>query len=111
MAPECKVPTADGGVTGMCWLCAHIVADHGVSPEHVLDWMDRGACGCTREAIYPADVIARFNRGAEDGAIINAARAKFEAMRQETRGAASPVRAESRASPGTHRRERRVGRG
>lgn len=60
MAAQVLVPNADGGADGMCWLCAHMVADHGASPEDAIRLLH--TCTCERAAIFPSDVVARRER-------------------------------------------------
>ena len=62
MAPECLVPAeALAGGAGvplaLCWLCAHVVTEHGATLENSVDAID--LCPCRAEAIFPADVLAR----------------------------------------------------
>lgn len=53
-APEVMVPAPEGdGISMMCWLCAHQVADHDISIEGAVS----ATCQCSRDEIYPADVI------------------------------------------------------
>lgn len=51
--PECLVPDGDG-VVALCWTCAHDLVEHGRPVGHG----PGSACGCSREQIFPADVIA-----------------------------------------------------
>lgn len=60
MRAECKVPGADDTMIPMCWLCAHMVADHGASPEDAVKLMD--TCKCPGHLIYPRDVLERRAR-------------------------------------------------
>lgn len=60
MAAEVLVPTEDDTAVGMCWLCAHAIADHGASPQDALSTLK--TCTCVAEAIYPVDVLDRRRR-------------------------------------------------
>ena len=55
-APECWVPlpSALGGPQPMCWICAHHVVEHDMSPEHA----HCGECEHTPAEIYPRSVLA-----------------------------------------------------
>lgn len=106
-APEVMVPTADDGAAGMCWVCAHIVADHGVSPEHVIANM--GTCTCPAELIFPKDVLFQRQRrtnveldGPELLATLEVRPAA--ATRPGRPGAVAIGPAASRAVPARHRR-------
>lgn len=74
-AVDCIQPGGDGdeGEVGLCWLCAHLIADHDVTPsEAKAAWLSGTCvCSCAREEIYPAEVIARMdaNRRASDAAL------------------------------------------
>lgn len=61
-APECKVPAEAvgrvGAPIGMCWLCAHVVCDHGHGDLETA-WEHVGECTCEPEAVYPAELAAR----------------------------------------------------
>lgn len=66
-APQCMVPIGDGA-RAMCWLCAHYVTDHDTSIDDILPAFDRGPCGCTRDQIYPADVLRERDAARDDAA-------------------------------------------
>lgn len=61
--PACLVPAealssaASGPPVHMCWLCAHVVTEHGASLETAV--LHIGACTCALEDVYPIDEIAR----------------------------------------------------
>jgi len=100
MAPDCLVPrealaayARDGGPpVPMCWLCAHLVTEHGAELD-TIPAMDR--CSCTREDIYPADVAARR------AAIVEPARSSDYAQRPEFVGTSSErwVKLKERLAP------------
>jgi len=71
MAAEVMVPTADDKAIGMCWLCAHMVADHGASPEDALKFVHH--CACEPQAIYPADVLFRRRRDLRELTLVEGA--------------------------------------
>lgn len=60
--PEALVPVGDSAV-GMCWLCAHLVTEHGVEATQValmgaMDRCSRGElCACKPTEVYPGDVL------------------------------------------------------
>lgn len=66
---ECACPVGDGA-RPLCWICAHLVVEHGVSLETVAT---SEACECAPEDIYPV----------ERAAALRAARAREDAARVE----------------------------
>ncbi len=53
-AGECHAPVGDGSAW-LCWICAHYVTHH----DHPVGPLPDEACGCTKEMIYPAHVLAK----------------------------------------------------
>lgn len=52
------VPYGDGAVR-LCWLCAHMVAEHGADLDQPYEQWPDVSCrdhGCKREDIFPLDV-------------------------------------------------------
>lgn len=71
-APECKVPAEavgrSGAPIGMCWLCAHVVCDHGHGDLDTA-WEHVGECDCEPEAVYPAELAARKRLSSAESAL------------------------------------------
>lgn len=51
-APEVLAPVGDGAAR-LCWLCAHHATEH----EQPIELCAAAECECTREEIYPVDVL------------------------------------------------------
>lgn len=62
--PECLVPcevlyptATSGPPVRLCWLCAHVIADHGATLDTAVEAI--GSCSCALEDVYPAAEISR----------------------------------------------------
>ncbi len=56
MAAEVPTPVGEGSAD-LCWVCAHYVVHHGLPVGPIPE----KPCGCSREEILPAHVIAARN--------------------------------------------------
>jgi hypothetical protein len=91
---SCLVPDGDRSVS-LCWLCAHLVGEHGADPATA--WQKAPECACEHADVYPSDVAAALHADADREAWVAGRCCRLANVRTgrcDRHGAPAPVEAE-----------------